>query len=127
MAHRITLLTRAGCRLSEHAKAVLDRVGRDVPLDVEEISLDSERGHTLGAWVPFTPGVLLDGRPFGFGRLPERLLRGALQTAGSPPAPVPRAGHGPPQETVESADPPKPGRAGRSRRPRADGPGDQAR
>ena len=26
----------------------------------------------------FSPGILLDGRPFGFGRLSERALRRAL-------------------------------------------------
>ena len=35
-----------------------------------------------GAGVMFAPGILLDGQPFGFGRLSERALRGA-------PSPLP--------------------------------------
>jgi hypothetical protein len=38
-------------------------------------------GRDLGAraGVLFAPGVLLDGRPFGYGRLSERKLRRALR------------------------------------------------
>ena len=76
----ITLLTQADCALCEHAKQVLARVGEDHPLDVTEIGLESEQGRTLAAQagVLFAPGVLLGGRPFGYGRLSERRLRRAL-------------------------------------------------
>jgi glutaredoxin len=77
---RITLLTQADCHYCEHAKQVLARVGRDHPLVVKEIDLDTEHGRHLaaGAGVLFAPGVLVDGEPFGYGRLSERRLRRAL-------------------------------------------------
>ncbi len=76
----ITLLTQADCSLCEHAKKVLARVGGDHPLQVTEIDLASEAGRELAAQarVPFAPGVLMDGRPFSYGRLSERKLRRAL-------------------------------------------------
>ena len=76
----ITLLTQADCTLCEHAKGVLVRVGADHPLEVTEIDLASEQGKALavGAGVLFAPGVLVDGHPFGYGRLSERRLRRAL-------------------------------------------------
>ena len=77
---QITLLTQTDCHLCEHAKQVLTRVREDHPLEVEEIDLDTDTGRKLAteAGVMFAPGVLLDGRPFGFGRLSERKLRKAL-------------------------------------------------
>ena len=79
----ITLLTQADCGLCEHAKKVLTRVGADYPLEVTEVDLASERGRALAAeaCVQFAPGVLVDGRPFGYGRLSERRLRRALARA----------------------------------------------
>ena len=76
----ITLLTQADCALCEHAKDVLARVRQDHPIEVTEIDLDSPRGKELAgtARVLFAPGILLDGRPFGYGRLSERRLRRAL-------------------------------------------------
>ena len=77
----VTLLTQADCALCEHAKQVLARVGEDHPLDVTEIGLGSEQGRALAtrAGVLFAPGVLVDGRPFGYGRLSERRLRRVLE------------------------------------------------
>jgi Glutaredoxin-like domain (DUF836) len=76
----ITLLTQADCALCEHAKGVLARVGADHLIEVTEIDLASEHGRSLagGAGVLFAPGVLIDGHPFGYGRLSERRLRRAL-------------------------------------------------
>ena len=76
----ITLLTQADCALCEHAKDVLARVGGDHRLEVTEIDLASEHGRALAAraGVLFAPGVLVGGRPFGYGRLSERRLRRAL-------------------------------------------------
>ena len=81
---RITLLTQTDCHLCVHAKEVLARVGADHPLEVEEVSLAADRGRALAAeaGVLFAPGILLDGVPFGFGRLSERKLRRALTKTG---------------------------------------------
>jgi glutaredoxin len=92
-AHTVTLLTQADCALCEHAKEVLARVGADHPLTITEIDLAGAEGERLAAeaGVFFAPGILLDGRPFGYGRLSERRLR---RTLGKTAPPDPRAGDG---------------------------------
>lgn len=81
MTAEITLLTQADCALCEHAKRVLEAVGADHDLRVVEIDLDSDAGRRLAhdARVLFAPGILLDGEPFGHGRLSERKLRRTLK------------------------------------------------
>jgi len=83
----ITLLTQTDCGLCEHAKEVLARVGADHPLAVTEIDLGSDEGRAiaLSAGVMFAPGLLLDGRPFGYGRISERRLRRTLQRLATQP------------------------------------------
>ncbi|MGH8774397.1 MAG: glutaredoxin family protein [Jiangellaceae bacterium] len=78
----VTLLTQPDCHLCEHAKTVLDRVGRDYPITVTEIDLRTEHGQRLAAdaGVLFAPGLLLNGKPFAYGRLSERKLRNTLTT-----------------------------------------------
>lgn len=80
----ISLLTQHDCRLCEHAKDVLRRVGADYRLRVTEIDLASEVGRTMAtqAGVMFAPGVLVNGQLFCFGRLSERKLRRALAARG---------------------------------------------
>ncbi|WP_225859683.1 hypothetical protein [Streptomyces albicerus] len=82
-ARETTLLTQADCARCAHAKEVLAEVGADRPLTITEIDLGSDEGRRLAveAGVFFAPGVLLDGRPFGSGRLSERRLRRALNSA----------------------------------------------
>jgi hypothetical protein len=76
----ITLLSQADCALCEHAKKVLARLGADHPLEVTEIDLASAQGRALAAeaGVHFAPGLLVEGRPFGYGRISERRLRRTL-------------------------------------------------
>jgi hypothetical protein len=83
----VTLLTQDDCALCQHAKGVLARVGADHPLEVTEIGLASEQGRALAAQagVLFAPGVLVDGRAFGYGRLSERRLRRTLGRATGEP------------------------------------------
>lgn len=66
--------------MCEHAKRVLDTVGRDHPLTVEQVPLDTALGRALATEhaVLFAPGILLDGRCIGYGRLSARKLRRAL-------------------------------------------------
>jgi glutaredoxin len=84
MTH-VTLLTQADCAFCDHAKAVLDLVGQDHPLTVEEVSLHSPRGRDLAIrhGVLFAPGILLDGEHFCHGRLSERKLRRILARRGA--------------------------------------------
>jgi hypothetical protein len=46
-------------------------------------------GLAARAGVLFAPGVLLDGRPFGYGRLSERRLRRELGRMSAPTGHVP--------------------------------------
>lgn len=77
----ITLLTQEDCGYCEHAKQVLARVGDEYQLDITEIDIRGEQGRILAAraGVMFAPGLLVDGRPFGYGRISERRLRRTLQ------------------------------------------------
>lgn len=76
----ITLLTQEDCRLCDQAKNVLERIRAEYRLTITQLDLTSEQGKALAveATVMFAPGVLLDGKPFSFGRLSERKLRKAL-------------------------------------------------
>jgi hypothetical protein len=76
----VTVLTQSDCRFCAHADTVLARVGRDYPLTVRHIPLDSDEGRALAArhGVLFAPGVLLDGALVSYGRLSERRLRRQL-------------------------------------------------
>jgi glutaredoxin len=77
----ITLLTQEDCAYCQHARKVLAAVSGDHPLEVTEISLGSEQGRALAvqAGVQFAPGLLVDGRLLGYGRISERRLRRTLQ------------------------------------------------
>lgn len=83
----ITLLTQADCGYCEHARKVLARVGADHPITVTEIGMADGEGRALAtrAGVMFAPGLLVDGRPFGYGRISERRLRRALQRLAAEP------------------------------------------
>lgn len=77
MTVEITLLTRSDCGLCDHAKSVLARLGGEFDLIVREIDVASPDGRALAATsgMAFPPAVLVDGEPFGFGRIAERRLR----------------------------------------------------
>lgn len=74
---RITLLTQDDCHLCDHAKQVLAKLAGEFPLQVEEIRVDTDDGRHLATQhaVLFSPGILVDGHLFGYGRLSERKLR----------------------------------------------------
>lgn len=86
MSVRITLLTKSDCGLCEHAKAVLQRLGREFDLSVREVDLATPEGHALAtaARMAFPPGVIVDGQAFTFGRLSERRLRRHLSRLAAP-------------------------------------------
>lgn len=77
---KATLLTKADCALCEQAKAVLQRMAEEGSLSVELVDVNSARGQRLAAasGMAFPPALLLDGDPFGYGRLSERKLRREL-------------------------------------------------
>jgi glutaredoxin-like protein DUF836 len=82
----IILLTQPACGMCEVAKNILARLGDEYPLSVTEIGLGTEPGRRLAeqAGVMFAPGVLVDGRPFSYGRLSERKLRRLLDRRAAP-------------------------------------------
>lgn len=73
----VTILTQASCASCVQAKDVLYRLEQEYPLQIREISLDTEEGRGLaaGSGVVFAPGILIDGRLFSYGRLSEKKLR----------------------------------------------------
>lgn len=76
----ITLLTQSSCASCVQAKEVLARLALTYSLQVHEIGLDTEEGLALATrhGVLFTPGILIDGGLFSYGRLPEKKLRRKL-------------------------------------------------
>lgn len=76
----VVLLTQAHCALCQQAEEVLDRLAAEYPLQVQTVDMASEEGMALAdqGGVLFPPGVLVDGRPFSYGRLSERKLRREL-------------------------------------------------
>lgn len=86
----VTLLTQPDCALCEQAKAVLARVSGEHPLTVTELVLTTPVGRELALrhGVLFAPGVLIDDKPFSYGRLSEKKLRRQLKARTSvfPPA-----------------------------------------
>ena len=82
---RATLLTTVDCHLCRHAREVLDRLGAEYELHVETVDMASDAGRRLArdAGVLFPPGLLLDDRLAGYGRLSERRLRRDLDRLAS--------------------------------------------
>ena len=76
----VVLLTREECAFCEDAEKVLVRLGTDYPLSVRTVEYDSEEGRrlALAGGLLFPPGILVDGRPFSYGRPSERKLRREL-------------------------------------------------
>lgn len=73
----ITLLTQANCAFCDQAKAILDRLAVEYPLDLTLLDIASPEGQALGlrGGVLFPPGIFIDGEPFAYGRPSERALR----------------------------------------------------
>lgn len=68
---QVLLITADGCHFCAHAKGVLARVAERYPLTISEIAWDSDEGRRLVErdGIPFPPGIYLDRRLFGYGRL----------------------------------------------------------
>ena len=77
------LYTRADCHLCQRARAILEAIGRDLPLAIREQDVDADPA--LRARFGLTvPVVEVDGRVLAEGRVSEFRLRRAL---GVPPTP----------------------------------------
>jgi hypothetical protein len=77
----VVLITAPDCHFCEDGKKVLARLAYEFPLAVREVSWTSGEGQQLAAQFGalFPPGLLLDGRFVGFGRISERKLRHLLE------------------------------------------------
>jgi len=72
---RLTIYSRPGCHLCEELKAVVTRVARRVPLDLEEVDIsgDRELEARYGLEIPV---LMVDGRKAAKYRIDEdQLLR----------------------------------------------------
>jgi glutaredoxin len=77
----VTLLTQQACGFCDEAKALLERLAAEYPLEVAELDLSSPEGErmALEGGVMFPPGIFLDGEAFAYGRPSERKLRRELE------------------------------------------------
>jgi len=77
----VTLVTTSDCHLCEHARTVLDRLRSALPMEVAEVSWNSDHGRLLiqADGVPFPPALYVGRSLVGYGRLSERALRRRLQ------------------------------------------------
>jgi glutaredoxin len=87
---KITVLSTVDRHFCEDAKATLARLAPELGLEVEIVDLSSPEGQQLaiGSGILFTPGILIDGVPFSYGRLPERKLRRELARRSAPQPPT---------------------------------------
>ena len=80
-AIEVLMLTKDDCKFCEEAKAILRRLGSEFQLQVSTADVGSPRGQALAldGGLLFPPGIVIDGRPFSYGRLSERKLRRELE------------------------------------------------
>lgn len=78
---RVTALIMEQCVFCDDAKAILNRLADEYPLEIETLSMVSAEGAQLALEgdILFPPGIFLDGEPFSYGRLSERKLRRELE------------------------------------------------
>jgi Glutaredoxin-like domain (DUF836) len=76
----ILLLTQEHCGFCEQAGDILRRLSQEYWLSVSTLDMASPEGQRLGlqGGLLFPPGILIDGKPFSYGRLSERKLRREL-------------------------------------------------
>jgi len=77
----VLLLTQDDCKFCDEAKAILSRLGDAFLLRISTEELSSPRGQALAleGGLLFPPGILLNGRPFSYGRQSEKKLRRELE------------------------------------------------
>ena len=76
----ILLLTQEHCGFCEQAQDILQRLSHEYWLSVSTLEMGSPKGQRLAlqGGLFFPPGILIDGKPFSYGRLSERKLRREL-------------------------------------------------
>jgi thiol-disulfide isomerase/thioredoxin len=78
---RVTLLTRPDCAHCDDAKRILDELGREYPLRVTSLDVDSAAGQelALSGGLLFPSGILIEERPLCYGRPSRGKLRRELE------------------------------------------------
>lgn len=81
MTPRVTFYTRPECHLCHAARYIMERVARDIPVDIEyiDISADADLEAKYGHDIPV---LLIDGVEHARHRVIERDLRRALAERG---------------------------------------------
>ncbi|HEX2863846.1 MAG TPA: hypothetical protein VHN99_04710 [Deinococcales bacterium] len=76
----ITILTQESCAFCGQAQALLERLKDTFEFEVQTLEFNSPEGERLAmaGGLMFPPGILIDGRPFSYGRLSEGRLRREL-------------------------------------------------
>ncbi len=76
----MTLLTQHDCAWCVDGRQLLVELGKEFPLIVEEVDLDSTGGRLLATEhrLVFAPGLIADGQLIAHGRLSKRALRRVL-------------------------------------------------
>lgn len=76
----ILLLTQEHCGFCEQARDTLERLSREYNLAISILEMHSPQGQELAlrSGLLFPPGILIEGKPFSYGRLSERKLRREL-------------------------------------------------
>ena len=79
------MLTKDDCRFCEEAKAILRRLGDEFQLRIstDDIGLPRGQAIALNGGLLFPPGIVIEGRPFSYGRPSERKLRRELERISS--------------------------------------------
>lgn len=77
----ILILVQEGCHFCRDAQAMLGRLAREYPLSVHTLDMRMAEGErvALQAGLLFPPGILLQGRPFCYGRPSEGKLRRGIE------------------------------------------------
>lgn len=77
----ILLLTQENCHFCDIAKEMLDRLSSEYNFSVSTIDLNTSEGQeiALQAGILFPPGILIDGKPFSYGRPSEKKFRRELE------------------------------------------------
>lgn len=82
----VLLLTQEQCTSCDQAKEILERLSCEYPLRIEELPFSGPEGqeYALRGGMMFPPGIVIDGKPFSYGRPSEGKLRKHLESSRRP-------------------------------------------
>ncbi len=80
-AVEVVVVRSRGCHLCEDAIEALDELGREFPLRVRVVQLETPEGRAIMAKhrAGLSPAVVIEGELFSSGRLPRKKLRRMLE------------------------------------------------